>query len=151
MWKLPTFAAILFWGFMSAANAETPIQIDHPFARASTGATGVVYMTIRNLGTEDDRLVAAQTPVAGAAQLHTETNDNGVMKMRPLQSVDVKAKGQATLKPGGMHLMLMQLKHPLKVGETFQLTLTFEKAGSVPVTVSVEKAGSMGTMGGMKM
>jgi copper(I)-binding protein len=75
------------------------------------------------------------------------------MKMRPLPAVDIKAGGQAELKPGGMHIMLVGLAAPLKEGQTFPLTLTFEKAGKVEVTVTVEKAGAMGdrAMPGMKM
>ena len=78
-------------------------------------------------------------------------DDNGVMKLRPLKAIDVKANGEATLKPGGMHVMLVGLKQPLKEGENFPLTLTFEKAGKIDVKVAVKKAGSLGNMPGMKM
>lgn len=134
-----------------AIAQTTPIAVDHPWARASAGKTGAIYMSIKNAGPADDRLVAVASPVADHAQLHIEINDNGVMKMRPLPAIEVKAKGEATLKPGGMHVMLIGLTHPLKEGESFPLTLTFEKAGKIDVTVAVEKAGSMGNMPGMKM
>ena len=68
--------------------------------------------------------------------------------MRPVSTIDVKPKGQTMLKPGGLHVMLIGLKQPLKQGESFPLTLTFEKAGELDVSVVVEKAGAMG---GMKM
>jgi periplasmic copper chaperone A len=68
-------------------------------------------------------------------QLHIEINDNGIMKMRPLKSTS-KANGKATLAPGGMHFMLIGLKHHLKDGQSFPLTLTFEKAGKIDVTAS---------------
>ncbi len=66
--------------------------------------------------------------------------------MRPLPAIDVKSGGQTTLGPGGFHVMLISLKQPLKEGESFPLTLTFEKAGKLDVSVKVEKAGSMGGM-----
>ena len=129
-----------------AQAQTTSVQADHVWARASTGQTGAVYMTIANKGPTDDRLVSAATRVAGQAQLHTEINDNGIMKMRPVPGIDVKSGGQTTLGPGGFHVMLMGLKQPLKEGATFPLTLTFEKAGKLDVSVKVEKAGSMGGM-----
>jgi periplasmic copper chaperone A len=105
-------------------------------------------MTVANKGPVQDRLLAAATPVADQAQLHTEINDKGIMKMREVPAIDVKPGGQTMLKPGGLHLMLVGLKQPLKVGDSFPLTLTFEKAGRLDVTVTVEKAPAMG---GMKM
>jgi periplasmic copper chaperone A len=139
--------------FATVAAAQTgTIAVDHPWARASIGQVGVVYMTLKNTGASDDRLVAAATPVAAEAQLHISINNNGVMSMRPLAAVELKAHGQAVLQPGGMHLMLTGLKHPLKAGQHFPLTLTFAKAGTFTVTVPVMKVGSTGgAMGGMKM
>jgi periplasmic copper chaperone A len=131
---------------LTAQGQTTSIQVDHVWARASTGQTGAVYMTIANKGPADDRLVSAATPVAGQVQLHTEINDNGIMKMRPVPGIDVKSGGQTTLGPGGFHVMLIGLKQPLKEGESFPLTLTFENAGKLDVSVKVEKAGSMGGM-----
>ena len=144
-----TFAICL----AAAALAQTgSISVTDAWARASNVSTGAVYMTITNAGAADDKLVAAQSPVAKQVQMHIEINDNGIMKMRPLPSIDVKGNGKATLAPGGVHLMLVGLKHHLKSGQNFPLTLTFAKGGKINVTVAVKKAGSMGNpMGGMKM
>jgi copper(I)-binding protein len=131
------------------------MEITHAWARATAASarTGAAYFTIANRGASDDRLVAAASPVAVKAELHTTIDDGGVMKMRPLAAVDVKAGGKAELKPGGMHLMLIDLKAPLKVGQSFPVTLTFEQAGPIELMVTVEKAGAMsdGAMPGMKM
>lgn len=146
--------AVLLIGFVTPAWAQTSgvsIHIEHSWSRATAGKSGVVYLTIKNTGSTDDKLVAAATPIAAKAELHTEVNDNGVMKMRPLGSIEIKAGGQTELKPGGMHLMLLGLKHPLREGQSFPLTLTFEKAGKVELTVSVGKAGAMDDMSDMKM
>jgi copper(I)-binding protein len=149
-------ALALGLGIATAAHAaDTGITVEKPWARATapSGTTGAAYLMIVNKGTTDDRLVAASTPVADKAELHSMTMDGTVMKMRPIDAVDVKANAQAELKPGGLHVMLTGLKHQLKEGETFPLHLTFEKAGAVDVTVMVEKIGAKGAsdMPGMKM
>jgi periplasmic copper chaperone A len=146
-------------GLGSAAFAQTgpaaSLGIAHAWARATaaTAKTGAAYLTITNKGTNDDRLIGVASPVAAKAELHTSQMDNNVMRMRPLEAVEVKAGGKAELKPGGMHIMLVDLKAPLKVGDKFPLTLHFEKAGAIEIMVTVEKPGGMGddAMPGMKM
>jgi len=81
----------------------------------------------------------ASTPVAATAEVHETTNDNGVMRMRPVPTLALEPGKSVTLTPGGYHLMLMGLKHPLKQGDSFPLTLTF--AHAAPVTVQVSIAG----------
>jgi periplasmic copper chaperone A len=150
-------AAVLCMAVISSAYAQAgpPIEISHAWSRATpaSAATGVVYLKVVNHGTADDRLTGASTAVASKAELHITLNDNGVMKMRPLADVPVKAGGSAEFKPDGMHIMLLGLKHPLKAGDHFPLTLTFEKAGAVKTMVTVQKAGAAapGSMPGMKM
>lgn len=160
--KTILYALVLCAGLGQSALAQSAgsIEVTHAWARATaaTAKTGAAYLTLVNKGTSDDRLVAVAGTVAAKAELHVTNAENGVMKMRPLAAVEVKAGGQAELKPGGMHIMLVGLAAPLKEGQQFPLTLTFEKAGTVEVTVTVEKAGAMGdhampgmTMPGMKM
>jgi copper(I)-binding protein len=147
MFKMLSLSGFLMLGFIATAAAQTTtIQIDRCWARASVTKTGAVYMTIKNTGSTDDRLVAVATPVADRAQLHIEMNDNGIMKMRPLSAIDVKANSTVTLAPGGMHVMLIGLKQRLKEGQSFPMTLTFEKAGTLHVTVATEKAGATSGM-----
>jgi len=134
----------------ASARAQTApgptIEIAHPFARATaaTAKTGAAYFTIVNTGTSDDRLIAASSPVAEKSEPHSTIDDNGVTRMRPLAGIEVKAGERVELKPGGMHLMLTGLKAPLRIGQSFPLTLNFEKAGTVSVMVAVEKAGATG-------
>ena len=134
-----------------AQSSPGSIKIEHAWARASSGATGAAYVTIENIGSADDRLIAATAAVAAKAELHLGASENGVMKMHPVAAIDVQAKGRAVLKPGGLHIMLIDLKQPLKAGDSFPLTLTFEKAGKIETKVTIEKAGSMGDMKDMKM
>lgn len=138
---------------LAQSGGAPKVEIAHAWARATSGKTGGAFLTIANKGTADDRLVAVSTPIAAKAELHHTIDENGIMKMRPIAAIDVKAGGQAELKPGGLHIMLLDLKAPLKEGQTFPLTLTFEKAGTIGTVVTVEKAGAMhdGAMPGMKM
>jgi periplasmic copper chaperone A len=134
-----------------AQNGGPKIAIEHAWARATPGKIGGVFMTIVNKGSVDDRMIAAETPVAAKAELHRTIEEKGVMEMRPVPALEVKAGVSVELRPGSFHVMLFGLKEPLTEGRSFPLTLTFEKAGKVETTVSVEKAGAMGDMPGMKM
>ena len=140
----------------AAAVAQNgAVEIKHAWARATPGKaeTGGVYMTLE--APQGDRLIAAATPAANKAELHTMTMDGGIMKMRPLAELDLPAGKSITLKPGAIHIMLLGLKEPLRAGQSFPLALDFAKAGRREVSVSVEKAGAMapadGTHGGMTM
>jgi periplasmic copper chaperone A len=121
-------AIIAFVLAVTPALAQSPgassITVDAAWARATPGGakTGVVYLTLANHGADADRLVGASTPVAEKAQLHSEFEANGVMKMRPLAAIEVKPHEKTALKPNGMHLMLIGLKQSLKEGENFPLT-----------------------------
>ena len=126
------------------------ITVRDPWSRATVGAAtnGVVYMTIVNRGDAADRLLAASAAVAGMASLHESTVDGGVMKMRPVTAIAVGPGETVVLKPGGLHIMLMNVARPLREGEMFPADLTFERAGTIRVQVTVGKAGALngGTM-----
>jgi copper(I)-binding protein len=117
--------------------ASTPalaqIQIEQAWARATAPGAQVAggYMLIRNSGAAADRLLSAASPAAARVELHVHINDNGVMKMREVRGYDVPAKGAFELKPGGAHLMFMDIKRPFKEGEKLPVKLKFEKAGDV--------------------
>ena len=119
------------------------ISLDHVWARPTPGAgtTGVTYFTVIDKG-QPDRLIGVSSPIAAVAELHETVNDNGVMKMRSVQSVALAPGKPVTFKPGSYHVMLMGLKNPLKAGDSFPLTLTFEHAQPITVTAKVEAAGT---------
>lgn len=126
-----------------ASKAES-LRIERPWARASIVKTGAVYLTIVNDGRTADRLLGASTSAAERAALHRDTMENGIMRMRPVESLEIEPGKSAILKPGSMHIMLMGLARPLKQGESFPMTLAFEHAGKIKVEIPVQGPTSMG-------
>ena len=129
----------------SAALAQTnQLEVSDAWARATPAKAenGIAFLTIRS--PTSDRLVLVSSPVARKAELNTMEMSGMVMKMRPIASLDIPAGQPVTLKPSGEHIMLMGLNGPLREGQSFPLTLTFEKAGARGVTVAVEKPGATG-------
>lgn len=121
------------------------LSIVHPHARATVGGakTGAGYVRILNQGATPDRLMSVTADVSERVELHQTVQEGGIMRMRLLPTgIAVPAKGKVELKPGGMHIMFVGLKRPLKEGTTFDASLQFEKAGKVPVVFLVEAAGS---------
>ena len=142
---LKLLAVAAFLSIATASLAQTgQLEVNNAWARATPAKAenGVVYLTIRS--PTPDRLVSVSSPVAKKAELHTMSMEGMVMKMRPLAGLDIAAGQPVTLKPGGEHIMLLGLNGPLREGQSFPLTLTFEKAGAREVTVAVEKPGAAG-------
>jgi hypothetical protein len=116
------------------------LEIDTPWARASvgTGRPTAAYLTIRNTGDRPDRLIEVTTPVAGHAATHAMVHEGGVMKMRPAGPLEIPPGGELRLAPGGeRHIMLMELKEPLKEGASLPLTLVFESAGEITLEAPI--------------
>lgn len=129
------------------ATKAGAIAIETPWLRATPAGAKVAggYVTLRNTGTEPDRLTGAAIPQAGRAEIHSMTHEGGVMKMAPVEGGLALAPGTSVaLKPGGYHLMFLDLKDGLKAGETVAGTLTFERAGTVPVRFTVAPIGAQG-------
>lgn len=129
----------------AAALAQTgTVEITDVWARASPGGArnGAAYLTMQS--PTGDRLTEAASPVADTVELHTMTMDGGVMRMREIAAIDLPAGEKVTLKPGGLHVMLIGLKQPLQAGETIKLTLEFEKSGRREVTAAIAPVGAAG-------
>lgn len=101
------------------------------------GATSAIYMILRNDGSEADRLVAARSDVANAVELHRSEVVDGVMRMRQVEAIEVPARGEERLVPGGYHIMLIGLTRDLAVGEEIEVELEFEKSGVKTIEVEV--------------
>jgi len=135
--------SLLFLILFAVFPVHAQLRIEKPWARATPPGATVAggYMVIRNAGAAPDRLVSASSPAAAKVELHVHLHENGVMKMRQVPGYEVPAKGEFELKPGGAHLMFMDIKRPFKEGEKQPVTLTFEKAGELSVEFEV---GGMG-------
>ncbi len=130
------------------------LVISQAWSRATPGGAKVAggYLTIENKGTASDKLIAVSADIAGKADVHEMAMDNGVMKMRPLdKGLVIEAGKTVKLAPGGYHLMLQELKGPFKEGEKVPVTLEFEKAGKVAISLDVQGVGAQAPGGGGHM
>ena len=144
--------SILSLGFCGSLMAQdvsktvttNAIKIENAYTRATAPGQQVAggFMKIENKGTAD-QLVSASSPVAGEVQLHEMSMDGNVMKMRQVKDIAVPANGTVELKPGGYHLMFLNLKGPFNAGQTVPVKLKFAKAGEVEVKLPVNAVGAM--------
>jgi copper(I)-binding protein len=126
------------------------LTVTSPWTRATPGGAKIAggYLKITNNGTSADRFVGAKSDATDHVEIHEMSMSDGVMKMRPLPNgLAIKPGETVELKSGGYHLMFMDLKQPLKPGDSFKATLQFEKAGSLDVNFSVRALGA--TTGGL--
>ena len=145
---LISLSAAAFTAGTYAQNAKVgSLQIENAYTRSTVpgqiAAGG--FMKIENKGAAD-QLVSASSPVAGEVQLHEMAMDGNVMKMRQVKDIAVPAGGAVELKPGGLHLMFMNIKAPLAAGETVPVKLKFAKAGEVEVKMPVNAMSNPGAM-----
>ena len=120
------------------------LTIEAPWSRATPGGAKVAggFMKITNHGKEPDRLIGGSLPNAGRFEIHESTEVGGVMRMRPVtQGLEIKPGETVELKPGGHHVMFMDLREGLKQGQNVKGILQFEKAGSVEVEYRVGPVG----------
>lgn len=146
MKKLSVLAAALgFCALAMAADADR-VSVADAYVRLAPPnamATGA-FMVIRNAGERDVRIVRASNPVSRITELHTHLHENGVMKMRPVPAIDIKAGGEAVLKPGGLHVMLIDLKTPLQEGGRLPITFEFADGSSLSVEAPVVRPTAAG-------
>ncbi len=149
-------AAVFALAFVPAVSAHDyskgKMVVDHPWARATIGTArpGVVYLALINEGKVADKLLSAATPVAARVEIHRSFMEGNVMRMAPVDGVEVAAGRTVEFAPGGLHLMLMGLNKELAAGDRVSLTLVFEKAGRIQAKVTVMPMGAGAHGGGMK-
>ena len=154
-WKNIHCVSAAVFAFALAPISTTPAQaadydvgsihITAPWARATPkgASSGAAYVTIANKGTVPDRVTCVLSDVSAACQIHTMAMERGVMKMRPVEGgLEIKPGETVTLKPSGLHLMLVDLKHPLEQGKVVEATLQFEKAGTVKIEFPIAAIGA---------
>ncbi|MBK8891370.1 MAG: copper chaperone PCu(A)C [Dechloromonas sp.] len=139
MKRLSVLAAGLLFSVAVLAGAADNVSVQDPYVRLAppnAPATGA-FMVIKNNGDKDVKVVKADNPMSKATELHTHLNEGGVMKMRPVAAIEIKAKGEAVLKPGGLHVMLIDLKAAMQEGDSVPITLTFDDGSSKQVDAKV--------------
>lgn len=126
----------------SAQQQHANIQVISPWSRElpPTAPVGAAFMTIENHSDQADRLISADSSIADITELHAHIHEGDVMRMVKVDAIDIPAQAQVTLEPGGYHIMLIDLKKPLVAGEQLPLTLEFEHAGKVDVTVDIHSS-----------
>src|ERR1700709_168946 len=150
-----TFAALattLFAGPVCAEDIKAgDLVISQAWSRATPGGAKIAggYLTIENKGTAPDRLIGGSGDIAGKGEVHEMAMNNGVMTMRPLdKGLAIEPGKTVKLAPGGYHLMMFDLKGPFKQGEKVPVTLQFEKAGKVTLSLDAQGVGRHATAGG---
>ncbi len=140
--RLTLIAGLALSGVVSAHDYQAgDLHVSHPWARPTVPGqpSGGAYLSIENKGKAGDKLISAASPVAKSTEIHTMSMDGNVMKMREVGSIDIKPSEKIAMQPGkGYHIMLIGLSQPLKTDDKIPLTLTFEKAGKLEVSVHVE-------------
>jgi copper(I)-binding protein len=152
---LKFFASAAVLGLLAAPAQAQEVKagdlvITQPWSRATPGGAKIAggFLTIENKGAAPDRLVSVAGDVAGRVEIHEMAMNNGVMTMRPLdKGLAIEPGKTVKLAPGGYHLMLMDLKNPLKQGDKVPLTLEFEKAGKVALLLDVQGVGAQAPAG----
>jgi len=143
-----TFSASTLAQNVSQTVTTNAIKVENAYTRATVPGQQVAggFMKIENKGASVDQLLSASSPVAGEVQLHEMAMEGNVMKMRQVKDIAVPAGGAVELKPGGLHLMFMNIKAPLTAGETIPIKLKFAKAGELEVKMPVNAMGSTGAI-----
>ena len=153
-------ASVLCVAILCAAPARAQevkagdLVITQAWTRATPNGAkiGGGYLTIENKGSTPDRLIGGSADIAGKLEVHEMAMKDGVMTMRPLgDGLTIDPGKTVKLAPGGYHLMMMDLKNPLKQGDRVPVTLEFEKAGKVQVTLDVQGVGAPGPAAGGNM
>ena len=138
-------ALLLASGALAEPYKVGAIEVDTPWTRATPKGATIAggYMTVKNTGTEPDRLVGGSAENAAELQLHEMKMEQGVMKMRELKGgLEIKPGETVELKPGGLHVMFVGLKQPLRQGDRLKASLKFERAGAITVDYAVEAIGA---------
>ena len=127
-----------------STSVFSQVEIQEPWSRATPPGAKVAagYLTIVNKSASDDRLVGASSPAAARVETHVTEKQGDVLRMREVKAYEIPAKGSFELKPGGAHLMLVDIKRPFKEGEKVPLVLRFQNGGEVKTELQVRALGA---------
>ena len=130
-------------------TAAAEVKVENPYVRAVPPGqpNSAAFLTLVSSSAKAHSIKSAASPVAATVELHTHTNNNGVMEMRQVPQIDIPANGKTELKPGGLHIMLIGLKQNLKAGENANVTLQFEDGSSSTITAPIQAVTPPASMG----
>ena len=138
-----TFTSLLFSGLLliSTQVFANSITVDDAYVRATppNSKNSAAFMVIKNVGEKEIKLIAASSNIADRVELHTHLNEDGMMKMRQVEEVIIKAEDSAALQPGGYHVMFLNLKQPLKEGGSVSLSLYFDNGDQITLDAPIKK------------
>lgn len=136
-----------------AAGAADAVTVVDPYVRlAPPGAMATAaFMVLKNGGSKDVKLIKADNSASKITELHTHINEGGVMKMRQVPAIEIKARGETALQPSGLHVMMIDLKRPMKEGDKVAITLGFDDGSSKSIEAPVRMPMPMPAMDHSKM
>lgn len=136
-----TLAILASTPVFAAGNAADNVSINDPYVRLVPPGQTVTgaFLVFKNADDKDHKVVKAESAVSKVTEMHNHINEGGVMKMRPVKDIEIKAKGEAVLKPGSLHIMLIDLKQQLKEGDNVPIIVTFEDGSSKKLDAQVRK------------
>jgi len=140
------FSGLLLFSLQGVCQEKNPIEIEGAWSRATPPGSKLAagYMILRNKSEERVRLVSVTSPLARKVETHVTLKDGDILRMREVQGFEIPGRGRVELKPGGAHLMFIDIKQPFKEGDRIPVTLRFEKAGEMKIELEVRAAGSTG-------
>ncbi|MFK5984069.1 MAG: copper chaperone PCu(A)C [Pseudomonadota bacterium] len=145
-----TLGLVLLSGYSQAlfAKASDDVAIEKPYVRAMPPGqpNSASFMQLHNSSATAYTLVSVKSDVAEIVELHTHIHKDGMMQMRKVEKIDIPANGSTTLKPGGLHIMLIKLNATLKVGQQVKLSLKFNDGSTKDITAPVQKIMMQGMM-----
>lgn len=137
--------APLFFSAAALAAGADQISVQEPYVRLAppNAPATAAFMVIRNAGDKDVKVVRADNPASKVTELHTHLNEGGIMKMRQVPAIEIKAKSEVKLQPGGLHVMLIDMKNAMKEGDVVPITLTLDDGSSKQVEARVMRQAPM--------
>lgn len=138
---LPALLALTSMPLFAAEDAAESVSVTDPYVRAVPPGqrSSAAFMTLRNGSGTDHAVVSAESSASEIVELHTHVSEGGMMRMRQVEKIDVPAHGQTLLKPGGLHVMLIELNHGLKAGDKVPVTLVFQDGSRKTIQAPVRK------------
>ena len=142
MKRISLLAAGLLFSATVLAGAADQVTVANPYVRLAppNAPATAAFMVLKNNGSKDVKVLKADNLATRVSELHTHLNEGGVMKMRQVPAIEIKAGSEALLQPGGLHIMMIDLKAPMKEGDVVPITLTFDDGSSKRVDAKVTRA-----------